>query len=332
MSFSSLFILVPLFSVNSDGSENVSILQKLTVKNSYDNKGKLYIVLLFSLIYTVMAYYYVYNFKKKLDIVKNSVQTEDSLDNDIASYTLHIRGINKNLSYIEAKKILNSFFEIYFPNIIEIQVIANYDRLMELIDMKYSVESSYNKYKIKNWKNKNGKRERIKSSICCGYDIDGEIYYKHMIKITNNMLNFYRNLNMKRNTGNAFVSFKDPSLVQKILKNKQQIFERAETLNGKVLQVKVKSLYMFILYLNEKLLKKIFFYKKLKNWTLSQAPPPSDIIWENVKYTKKIRILKMIIFTLILFLVCLVMITPKKVKNIINYYLYYIYYIHIKFI
>lgn len=238
MSFFSIFLMIPLFSVKSEESEITSILQKLTIKNAYESELKLYVVLTVSLAYTILAYFYVYNFRKKLDIIKNSVQTEDSLDNDISSHTLHIRGINKNLSYKEAKKILNSFFEIYFPNIVEIHVIANYDRLMELIDKKYSVESSFNKYRIKNWNN-NGKREIFKSGLICGHKMDGEIYYKHWIKITNNMLSFYRNLNMKRNTGNAFVSFKDPSIVSEILRDPKTIFQRAETLNGKVLEVKV---------------------------------------------------------------------------------------------
>jgi len=240
MSFFSVILMIPLFSVKSEESENTSILQRLTIKNAYDNEIKLYIVLIVSLAYTILAYFFVYNFRKKLDIIKNSVQTEDSLDNDISSHTLHIRGINKNLSFKEAKKILNCFFEIFFPNIVEIQVIANYDRLMELIDRKFRVESRYNKYRIKNSKNKD-KREMIKSALLCGHNIDGEIYYSHWMKITNNMLSFYRSVNMKRNTGNAFVSFKDHSIVSKILRDPKMIFQRADTLNGRVLEVKVNS-------------------------------------------------------------------------------------------
>ncbi len=177
MSFFSIILMIPLFSVKSEDNDNFSILQKLTIKNAYNSEIKLYIVLIVSLAYTILSYFYVYNFRKKLDIIKNSVQSEDSLDNDISSHTLHIRGINKNLSYTEAKKILNSFFEIYFPNIIEIHVIANYDKLMELIDRKFSVESYHNKYRIKNWKNI-GKREMIKSHLIYGHNMDGEIYYK----------------------------------------------------------------------------------------------------------------------------------------------------------
>ena len=251
ISFFSIFVMIPLFSVKSENTtENFSILQKLTVKNAYDSVEKLYIVLMFSIFYTILSYFFVYNFKKKLDIIKNSVQTEDSLDSDIAAHTLHIRGINKNLSYTEAKKILNSFFEIYFNNIIEIQVIPNYDRLMELIDLKYSVESNYNKYKIKNWKNKIGKRDYITSAMCFGYKIDGETYYRHWIKITNNMLLFYRSLNMKRNTGNAFVSFKDSSIVDKIISNPNIILTKSETYNGKILDIKVflLSFYFFKYY------------------------------------------------------------------------------------
>jgi hypothetical protein len=250
MSISSIFIMIPLFSVSytEDDKDNTSILHKLTVKNAYQNVWKLYIVLIFSLFYTILAYYHVYNLKKKLDIVKKSSRTEDSLDKDISCHTLHIRGINKNLSYAEARKVLFSFFEAYYPNVLEIQVIAKYDRLLEMIDFKYLVEKKYNKYRILNIKNKDKdfdnninkeKRELEKMNIFCGYKVDGEIYYKHWIKITNKMLMFYKNLNVKKNTGNAFISFNDASLVDKILSDIKVIKNRKDSLNGKILDVKV---------------------------------------------------------------------------------------------
>ena len=48
---------------------------------------------------------------------------------------------------------MSSFFEAYYPNVLEIQVIAKYDKLLELIDFKYMVEKKYNKFRIKNLKN-----------------------------------------------------------------------------------------------------------------------------------------------------------------------------------
>jgi hypothetical protein len=258
MSISSIFIMLPLFSVkySDDDKDNISILHKLTVKNAYQNVWKLYIVLIFSIIYTILAYYHVYNLKKKLDIVKKSSRTEDSLDKDISCHTLHIRGINKNLSYDEVRKVLFSFFEAYYPNVLEIQVIAKYDKLLEMIDFKYLVEKKYNKYRILNIKNKDKifnsndnndnsgeinkeKRELEKMNIFCGPKVDGEIYYKHWINITNKMLLFYKNLNVKKNTGNAFISFNDASIVEKILSDTNVIMNRKDSLNGKILNVNV---------------------------------------------------------------------------------------------
>lgn len=245
MSLTSILVMIPLFSVkysSEKDEENHSILQKLTVKNAYKSVWKLYIVLIFSLLYTIFAYYHVYNLKKKLDIIKKASRTEDSLDNDISSHTLHIRGINKNLSYSEARKILSSFFEAYYPNVLEIQVIAKYDKLLELIDFKYKVEKKYNKFRINNLKNlKKEKREMEKIGFLFGDKVDGEIYYKHWTKITKKMLMFYKNLNIKKNTGNAFISFNDASIVEKILKNQNVIINRKDSLNGKILDVKVKN-------------------------------------------------------------------------------------------
>ena len=188
-----------------------------------------------------MAYYHVYNYKKKLELIRKKVETEDSMDSEISHHTLHIRGLNKNLSYLEAKRIIHNFFDIHFNDLIlEIQVIPNYDNLMSLIDRKFEIETKYDKYKNLNDKNK---KQRALESLewICGSKVDGEIYYKNWIKIINGMLKFYRKLNMKKNTGNAFISFKNSYITEEILNNKNLIYKHSDTFNGQLLEIKVNN-------------------------------------------------------------------------------------------
>ena len=157
-------------------------------------------------------------------------------------HTLHVRGLSRNLGFFEAQKVLKSFFELMFVNqVSQIHVISNYDVLMDLINEKFRIDTAYNQYKQKNL----SYNERIMITVD-NQLVDAEIYYENLIKINEGLLNFYRKLNSKTNSGNlinylgnAFVSFKNYSIVENILKNKKMIFEKKNTFNGKILSVKV---------------------------------------------------------------------------------------------
>ena len=105
------------------------------------------------------------------------------------------------------------------------------------------------------------------------------------------MLKFYRELNSKRNTGNAFILFKSPTIVDEILNHKEIIIGRMNSFEGTLLNV--------------------------GNWIIKRAPTPSDILWDNIKYSKKWRTIKMIVFTLVLFIGCLIIITPNYIFDIL---------------
>jgi hypothetical protein len=241
LSVSSIVVMIPLFIVKFENVER-QLLQKLTIENAYDSSAKLYVVLLFSFIYTFMAYFFVYNFKRKLISIQGKVQSEDSYDAEISRHTLHIRGINANLSYIDAKKLMQSYFDIsYAGRVAEIHVIPHYDVLMDLIERKSTFESKLNKYKKQN-ENFGGKRETetVLNIFRCKKDVvDGEIYYSNWVRIIDNLLDFYRKLNSKSNTGNAFVSFKTPSIVQEIIDDKNLIYNKADSFHGELLGIKV---------------------------------------------------------------------------------------------
>jgi hypothetical protein len=237
--------MIPLFLVKYKGEEK-QLLQKLTIENAYESSAKLYVVLTFSFIYTFMAYFFVYNFKRKLISVQGKVECEDSYDAEISRHTLHIRGINTNLSYIDAKKLMQSYFDIsYAGRVAEIQVIPHYDVLMSLIERKSALESKLNKFKKLNEKYY-GKREieSVMNIFKCKKElVDGEIYYNNWVRIIDILLDFYRKLNSKTNTGNAFVSFKTPSIVQEIMNNKNLIYNKADSFHGELLNIKV-NLYL----------------------------------------------------------------------------------------
>ena len=75
-------------------------LLKPSIANAYSNPFKLWIVLIFSLIYTCAAYYHLYTYVKKIiEIKKNYKIIDHSLENVLRKHAIHIRGINQNLSY-----------------------------------------------------------------------------------------------------------------------------------------------------------------------------------------------------------------------------------------
>ncbi len=163
--------------------------------------------------------------------------------------------------------------------------------LTKLIEQKFLYQGRYDAYF-----NQNIKNYPVRKKITNDYffklkksEIDAEIYYKHLSDITNNMLDFYRSLSSKRNTGNAFIVFKSPKMVDEILQNKNLIFSKMNSFEGTLLS--------------------------MNNWLIKSAPSPSDIIWDNIKYSKKWRKIRMLFFNLSLFIICLIIITPNYIND-----------------
>lgn len=49
----------------------------------------------------------------------------------------------------------------------------------------------------------------------------------------------------------------------------------------------------------------------LEEWTLQQAPPVSDIVWEHLRYyDKTLSWIKSIFLSILLFVLCIVVVTP----------------------
>lgn len=293
LSIISVLFLIPLYLIRIDKNETqLSSILKPTVANAYDNPFKLLIVLICSLVYTMFAYYFVYTFTKKIAAMRKTPKHIDKMcDADIPMHTIHIRGINQNLSYLDVKQIINTFFEAHFNQLVAaIQVIPNYDILLSLISRKSLYQSRHDSYNHSNVLSHQVRaREKISEGLCKYRTVDAEIYYKHWCDIIDNMISFYRDLNMKRNTGNAFICFKSPTTVDEILRNNNVIFSKMNTFEGTLLDI--------------------------KNWIIKRAPSPSDIIWENIKYSKKWRTIRMITFTFALFVVCLIIITPNFIND-----------------
>ena len=323
LSFFSIFILIPLYLIGSGENtdeiidkfmnqtksnnqyQNTSYnnytrnkelpsLLKPTIANAYSNPFKLWIILIFSIFYTCAAYYHLYAFVKKVIEIKNNYKTIDhSLENVIRKHAIHIRGINQNLSYLEAKKFIENFFQTNFAtHLVGMELIANYDILDNLIEKKFLYQSFHEKYTQYNLSHYPERKELSPEGWfnCCRRHkkkIDAEIYFQHLANINEKMLKFYRQLNSRRNTGNAFVLFKSPIIVDEILNHKELIIGKMNSFEGTLLNV--------------------------GNWIIKRAPTPSDILWDNIKYSKKWRTIRMVVFTLALFIVCLIIITPNYI-------------------
>lgn len=304
ISFISIIIILPLFAAG-DGIKNsfkpmeheniqanytVDFIQTLTVKNVYSSDQVIYLVLILSYIITFMAYYHVYNYQNKLMLItenENENESRENIDTDASLHSLHIRGLNKNLNYKETEKVMNEFLNMCLVGheVLSIQVIPNYDKIIELIDQKFNLESTLNQLERKNFNRLFSNRIKMYQG---NFLIDSELYMREKIKVTNHLLDFYRKLIVRKNTGSAFITFRNPSIVNSILKNKNIFLKKQETVYGALLSV--------------------------GNWTIGRAPAPSDILWHNIKYSKIGRIIKMILMTGVLFYLCLRVITPQYVS------------------
>ena len=284
----------PPITYNYTHNKQLPSLLKPTIANAYSNPFKLWVILIFSLFYTCAAYYHLYTYVKKIiEIKKNYKHIDHSLENVIRKHAIHIRGINQNLSYLEAKKIIENFFLTNFSSyLVGVELIANYDILDSLIEKKFMYQSFHEKYTQYNLSHYPERKELSPEGwfTCCEkhkQKRDAAIYFQHLVNINEKMLKFYRELNAKRNTGNAFILFKSPTIVDEILNHKEIIIGRMNSFEGTLLNV--------------------------GNWIIKRAPNPSDILWDNIKYSKKWRTIRMVTFTLALFIVCLIIITPNYI-------------------
>ena len=293
LTFSNTSTITPINFHNNSLKKELPSLLKPTIANAYTSPFKLWVILIFSVFYTCAAYYHLYAFVKKIiEIKKNYKIIDHSLENIIRKHAIHIRGINQSLSYLEAKKFIENFFQTNFSShLVGIQLIANYDILDSLIEKKFLYQSfheKYNQYNLSHYP----ERKQLSSENCFNCckkhkkKIDAEIYFQHLANINEKMLKFYRQLNSRRNTGNVFILFKSPLIVDEILNHKEIIIGKMNSFEGTLLNV--------------------------GNWIIKRAPTPSDILWDNIKYSKKWRTIRMVVFTVTLFIICLIIITPNK--------------------
>lgn len=249
MSVFSLLILYPMYRIKSSSEkEELNSIFKPTVYHAYDSPFKLWITLLISVGFTILAYYHLYTFTKKINSIRAMAsKVDDSKESEIAMHTLHIRGINQTLTYLELKKMIDTFFDIHFCQmVVGIQIIPNYDILYYLIDKKFTYQSKHSSYEQLNIM-LHPKRAKIFQWDNYQYkEIDAEVYYKNWCQITDNMIAFYRKLNMKKNTGNAFICFKSTKVVEEILKSPSIIYAKMNTFEGNVLQVEVLLLLLLM--------------------------------------------------------------------------------------
>lgn len=131
-----------------------------------------------------------------------------------------------------------------------------------------SFHEKYNQYNLSHYP----ERKELSSNNwfnCCNKNkkrIDAEMYFQHLANINEKMLKFYRHLNSRRNTGNAFILFKSPIIVDEILNHKEIIIGKMNSFEGTLLNV--------------------------GNWIIKRAPTPSDILWDNIKYSKNGELLE----------------------------------------
>jgi hypothetical protein len=73
LSILSIFFMLPLFSIKEETS-TLKPLSQLTILNVTDDSTKVSIVLFFSMVYVLFAYYHVYNLRKHMKKVNKRTQ------------------------------------------------------------------------------------------------------------------------------------------------------------------------------------------------------------------------------------------------------------------
>ena len=277
-------ILNPIYLTN--GTEG-DWLTKLSTSSILDSDIRLTALLCLGFVTLTYAYINLITLNRNREMILEITEQTTSIESKFSANTIHVKGIDRNLNYLKIKSIMASLFEKVFPGkVLEITVIPRYSTLLSLYTERHRLESKLCGFKELN----EAKNIRISMRLgILGPNVDGVNYIEQELKIIDKIISFYRGLNNKENCGNAFVSFYSKKTVEKLLKNQHVLFQHKRSLEGKLLN--------------------------LPDWKLSKAASPSNIIWENIKYGRLGRFLKMITNNILFFFLSFVLLSPAHISE-----------------
>ena len=138
MTLWSFLILLPSYTVLHEQKYNfllpdISLLSSLTLADSLANPQIIWLVLIFTFLYTCIAYYTIITFSSTMSVFEFSPQ-EEYLDAFVAQHSIMIRGINKHIGVDTADKMILKVFEERFGahKIIAVHTIRKTDNVASL--------------------------------------------------------------------------------------------------------------------------------------------------------------------------------------------------------
>jgi len=288
-------VLIPIFLVNSKISTN--LLTAYTINNVIKTIWKLWIVLVFTLLYTVMGFIMLYLFHKRLRSVAVS-ENKSMVDILCSKRSIMIKGLPK--SFVERKKELEiqGFFEelVGENEVVCVKLIPNYKKTYRLLLKKDELLKKLSKVKKRN--KKHIIREEIrKGCCCCKIYIDAEDEYRERLRRVREKEKKVRMTRTKEEgSGVGFVVFKSPEyafLAKRIVFRKFHQAPRYASL-------------------------------ELEKWRMYKAPPPNDILWENLGIKSGKKMWSFIIANVSLALFITLMIVPITILNELKTIIYII--------
>jgi len=284
-------VLLPIFLINT--KIDTQLLAAYTIKSIIGQNWKLWVVLAFTIIYTIMAFIMLYLFRQRLRTISET-ENKGMIDSLCMKRALQITGLPPEmLGKAHEARIMEFFEEIIGENeVISVKLVPDYKEMYSLILEKNKILEKLERTKKANMRIHI--REKIRKGVlCCKQYVDAESEYTNMLENIQKEEEKNKNV-IIQGTGTAFVIFRSPENAynaRRIVRRKFHLGPRYSDLH-------------------------------LENWYIKKAPPPSDIIWENMGISKMYRILLLLMSNVPLIIISVLMVVPMVIldgfKNIVD--------------
>jgi hypothetical protein len=115
-------------------SQTTSVLDKMTMNNAMGYYYRAWVILFFTVIYSMLGHMLLFFFEEKRRQWKINVQNMDPsemTDVEISMHSLLLRGVNKEMPIVEAEQKIEAVFkELLEDELVKVHVIGDYDRLL----------------------------------------------------------------------------------------------------------------------------------------------------------------------------------------------------------
>jgi len=280
ISFAGCGILIPTYMENE--TKDNDLLSNYTIANVSEN-WKLWIVLGFTILYSLTGFFFLYLFNERIKLVAE-VKNRNPLNILCNKLAFKITNIPTDIigetNEVQIQELVEKI--VGRGGVISVRIVGDYRSIYKLLIRKNYIIEKLEKVKKTNMEHDN--RVTISKGICCfKVSADAESEYTNQLNKLQNKpeaLNFENK--SKQSLGIAFIVFKTVEqalLAQNIITWGFQNASKYSHLN-------------------------------FDKWKIVKAPLPSNILWKNLGATTCEKVRNYIIFNLILAVVVILMIIP----------------------